>query len=204
MARGTDDRVASLIKRGVLLFSEIVPFPASYLVAAIGAATISKIIEIHHRRVSEILSSELTLRHIPYVEPSDSALVAFYKNNPIYPALATQFEKEIRANNTSALRRWYPFLYNALVLKRQVPALLFHRELQQHHYRDLAELYSNLSFGYEGIEGDTKIEGEINHFASELLEVIGAVYDSAHDELRNKENHLAFDLIDYIREVSAS
>ena len=203
MARA-NDRVASLIERGILLFSEIVPFPAANLVAAVAAGAISKIAEIHSRRVSEILSAELTLRHIPYVEPSDSSLLSFYKKNVLYSQLASEFAKEIENHDTRGLRRWYPFLYNALILKRQVPALLFHREIEEHRYRDLAESYANLSLGYERIEGDTKVEEDINRFAAELLEVLGEVYESARDELKNKENRLAFDLIDYIREASTS
>jgi hypothetical protein len=203
MARG-NDRVASLIKRGILLFSEIVPFPAANLVAAVAAGTVSKIAEIHNRRVSEILSSELTLRHIPYIEPSDFSLLSFYSNNPLYPRLATEFSKEIEAHDIRGLRRWYPFLYNALILKRQVPALLFNREIEEHRYRDLAQSYSNLSLGYERIEGDAKVEKEIDRFAGELLEVLGEVYEAARDELKNKENRIAFELIDYIREVSTS
>jgi len=197
------EKIGELVQRGVLLFSSIIPIPASGLIAAVGAAVISKILEIHERRVTEILSSELSLAHVPYLEPKDGALLEFYRNNPIYPELARAFATEIKTEDLRQLRRLYPFLYNALILKRKIPNLLFHEEIEQKRYRELAEKYEQLSQGYRGIEGKAELEKKINRFAGELLEVILEVYDAAKGQLKTKDNRFAFDLIDYIREAAS-
>ena len=97
------EQVGDLVRRGVVLFSNIVPFPASGLIAAIGAAVISKILDIHQRRVSEILGAELRLDHISYVEPDEDALIHFYNQNPVYPELSVQFKEEIDSRHTGVL-----------------------------------------------------------------------------------------------------
>ena len=197
------EKIGELVQRGVLLFSSIIPIPASALIGAVGAAVISKILEIHERRVTEIVSSELSLAHVPYLEPKDGALLEFYRNNPIYPELARAFATEIKTEDLRQLRRLYPFLYNALILKRKIPNLLFHEEIEQKRYRELAEKYEQLSQGYRGIEGKAELEKKINRFAGELLEVILEVYDAAKGQLKTKDNRFAFDLIDYIREAAS-
>lgn len=198
------EKIGDLIQRGVLLFSQFVAFPASALVAAVGAAVVSKLVEIHHRRVTEVLSEQIGLKHISYLEPDPNTLLKFYKANQLYPGLSEQFEPELHNNDLDNLRRWYPYLYGALILKRQVPALLFHKEIEDGKYRELAENYEVLSHGYEVIQGDPEKQNQVNHFASELWEVIQEIYDAAKDELKGKENAFAFDLIDYIREVATS
>ncbi len=191
------------MQRGVLLFASVVPIPASALIAAVGAAVISKILEIRERRVTEILSSELGLAHVSYVEPKDDALLDFYRNNPIHPELSHEFAAETNAGDLQMLRKFYPFLYNALVLRREIPNLLFHEEIEQNRFRDLAEKYEQLSHGYRGIEGNAELEGQINRFAGELLEVILEIYDAAKGQFKTKENQFAFDLIDTIREAAS-
>ncbi len=191
------------MQRGVLLFSSIIPIPASALIGAVGAAVISKILEIRKRRVIEILSSELGLAHVPYLEPKDESLLDFYRKNPLYPELAHAFATEIGAEDLRPLRRLYPFLYNALILKRKIPNLLFHEEIEQKRYRELAEKYEQLSLGYRGIEGNAELERKINRFAGELLELILEVYDAAKGQFKTKGNRFAFDLIDFIREAAA-
>src|SRR5262249_33336210 len=147
------ERIGGLVQRGVLLFSQFVAFPASALVAAVGAAVIGKVVEIHHRRVTEVLSEEIGLKHISYLEPDPDTLLKFYKANQVYPGLSDQFEPELSNHDLENLRRWYPYLYGALFLKRQVPALLFHKEIEDGKYRELAENYEVLSRGYEVIQG---------------------------------------------------
>ena len=196
-----NEKIGELVRRGVLLFSQAVPFPASALVAAIGAAAVSKILEIHEKRVSEILSSELTLDHISYVEPTRPALMDFYVNNPLYPELAKEFSDEISKQDERRLRSLYPFLYGALVLKREIPNLLFHREIQQKQFRKMAENYEQLSRGFHGLEGDAALYDKINHFGGELLEVLNEVYEETKKEITTEKRKFAFDVIDYIREV---
>jgi hypothetical protein len=199
-----NERIGELIQRGILLFSQFVAFPASALVAAVSAAVISKLVEIHHRRVTEVLSEQIGLKHISYLEPDPDTLLKFYRANPFYPGLADQFNPELESHDVQNLRRWYPYLYSALILKRQVPALLFHKEIEDGKYRELAENYEVLSHGYEVIQGDPDKQGQVNHFAEELWEVVQEIYEAAKDELKGKENAFAFDLIDYIREVATS
>ncbi len=196
------EKIGALVQRGVLLFSGIVPIPAPALIGAVGAAVISKILEIRERRVTEILSSELALAHVAYLEPKDEALLDFYRKNPVYPNLAHAFATEISAQDLSELRRLYPFLYNVLILKRKIPNLLFHEEIEQKRYRELAEKYEELSRGYRGMEGNAELGRKINHFAGQLLEVILEAYDAAKGQLKTKDNRFAFDLIDFIREAA--
>ena len=99
---------------------------------------------------------------------------------------------------------YYPFLYSALVLKREVPLLLFHREIEEKKFRTLAENYQSLSHGYLALEGNVEAHGQINHFASQLLEILMEVYEASKEELKNKENRFAFDWIDYIRDISSN
>lgn len=197
------EKIGALVQRGVLLFSGIVPIPAPALIGAVGAAVISKILEIRERRITEILSSELGLAHVAYLEPKNEALLDFYRINPVYPDLAHAFATEINSADFSQLRRLYPFLYNALILKRKIPAVLFHEEIEQKRYRELTEKYEQLSRGYRGIEGNAELERKINHFAGQLLEVILEAYDAAKGQIKTKDNRFAFDLIDFIREAAA-
>jgi hypothetical protein len=194
--------IAEIIQKGVLLFSEIVPFPASSLVAAVSAAAIAKMVGLHKEHVSEILSTELFPEHFSYVEPDEEALFRFYRDNQLFPDLATEFTEEIAAHDSQKLRRIYPFLYNALILKKQVPTLLFHKQIEQRQYRSLAANYEALAHGYAEIKGDVKIERQINHFATDLLKVLNDIYAASEDELRTPGNHLIFDVIDYIREFA--
>lgn len=203
MASG-DNRLADLIHQGVLLFSQIVPFPASELVAAVSAAAISKIIGLHKEHVSEILSAELLPDHISFVEPDDAGLIRFYSKNPLYPDLAAEFNKEISEHDERKLRRMYPFLYNALILKKQVPLLLFHDQIEKKQYRRLAANYEAISHGFAEIEGNIKVETEINRFAVDLLRVINDVYAASEEQLKNSDNRLVFEIIDYIREVAGA
>jgi len=196
------EQVGNLVRRGVLLFSGIVPFPASSLVAAIGAAVISKILDIHERRVTEILSVELRLDHISYVEPNKDALLHFYSRNPVYPELAEQFSQEISLQNIDILLSYYPYLYSAFVLKREIPSLLFHREIEARQFRALAEDYQTLSRGYHSLEGNVEVQGQINHFGSQLLEVLMEVYEVSKDRLKTKKNQFAFEWMDYIHDIS--
>ncbi len=196
-----NERIGSLLQQGVLLFSRIIPFPASTLVAAIGAAVLTKILEQHENRVSEVLSIDLSAGHIPYVNPNDEELLAFYENNFLFPELKTEFDSEINSKNMERLRQLFPFLYLALVLQRQLPSLLFHQEIEQKQYRDLAIQYEQLSRGYTTIEGSTEIKSNINHFASELLEVLTAAYEAIKKEKKGKENEIIFDLMDSILEI---
>jgi len=196
------DRIGEVVRHGVLLLARVAPIPSPALVSAIGAAVISKIIDLHQRRVSEILSIELSLGHVSAIEPDSEALLAFFAENPIYPELAAQFHNEIRAGDFDYLRSFYPYIYGILILKRRLPALLFHAELEQKQYRKAAEKYAVLSKGYDSIQGDSEVENLINHVGSDLFEVINEAYEAVKDELRNKENQFVFEVIDYIREVA--
>jgi hypothetical protein len=195
------EKIGELVRRGVLLFAQAVPFPSSTLVAAIGAAVVSKIVDLRRKRISEILSSELTLNHISYVEPHKKALLDFYGRNPLYPELAGEFAPEIKAQDIGRLRAVYPYLYSALVLKRKVPVIFFHQEMEHKKYREMAEKYERIAEGFEGIQGDAKLRDQINHFGGELLQVINEAYEAAKGELKTKDREFAFDIIDYIREV---
>src|SRR5436305_1047412 len=105
------ENIGVLVRQGILLFAHVAPIPAPSLVAAIGAAAITKILEVREERISEALSLELSLSHISYLEPDDAELINFYSDNPIYAGLAQDFAPELQRNDNAALRRWYPYLY---------------------------------------------------------------------------------------------
>lgn len=198
-----NQRIGDLVRRGILLFSGVAAIPAPALVAAVSAAAITKLLDIHQRRVTEILSAELTLPHISRVQPDDEQVALFFARNPVYPQLEQQFDEEIRAKNIRRLRDLYPLVHNALILQKQVPALLYHAEIEGKQYRKMALQYEQLVHGYKGIEGNPEIERVANHFAGELLEVLQDIYGAVKDELKDKKNRFAFDTIDYIIEVAS-
>lgn len=198
------EKIGPIVQQGILLFSQVVPFPAAPLIAAIAAAILSKGLELKERRVSEILSSELQLQHVAYIEPDDAELLRFFISNPLFPELAGQFASEIENGDIGRLRAWYPYLYSVLILKRQIPAILFHEALEQRNYRTVAEEYERLSVGFKAIEGDVDLHLRINRFAAELLEVLNEVYEAVKEETENERNRLAFEIIDYIREVATA
>lgn len=194
-------KVGDLVRRGILLFSGITPIPAASVIAAVAAALISKTLDVHHQRVTDALSEELSLTHISYAEPDDRDLLHFYTGNPLHPDLGTEFQKEIQNQDYAFLRKYYLYLYTAFILHREIPRLLFHHEIEDRQYRKVAEEYEALSRGFAGIQGTVELKNQVNHFAMEFLEVLNAVYEAARDELKTKDNRLQFDLIDYIREV---
>ena len=196
------EKVGSLVKRGILLFSGLSPIPAASLISAVAAALISKALMVYRQRLTEALSEELSLTHISYAEPDDDDLLAFYSRNPAYPELALSFQNEIQNEDYATLRRHHPYLYAALILKREIPELLFHQEIKKGEFRKLAEEYETLSHGFATIQGTVELKNQINRFAGELLQVIDGVYDAVKDEMKTKDNQLAFDLIDYVREVA--
>ncbi|HET6268136.1 MAG TPA: hypothetical protein VFG11_10500 [Acidobacteriota bacterium] len=198
------EQIGSLVRKGVLLFSGLIPIPAASLVAALGAAVVSKTLEIHDRRISEALSQELSLAHVAYVEPDDAELLRFYSHNPLYPNLASQFKDEIERNDLITLRRAYKWLYSALILKREIPALLFHQDIESGNYRKLAAEYEELAQGFDRIQGMVKIAEPIDHFGADLWEVVNAAYEAAREELKDKDSSFAFDVVDYIREVATT
>ena len=171
--------------------------------AAISAATITKLLDIHQRRVTEILSSELSLYHISTVEPDDEQVTLFFARNPVYPELEQEFDEEIRAKNIRRLRELYPLVHNALILKKQVPGLLYHAEIESGQYRKMALQYEQLVHGYKSVEGNAQIERMTGRFAQDLFEVLSEIYSAAKGELKNKKNKFAFDTIDYILEVGS-
>ena len=196
-----EERIGSLLHQGIIFFARIIPFPASSLVAAIGAAVLTKILQQHQAHVSEVLSIDLSAGHIPYVNPDDEELLNFYQDNFLFPELKTEFELEINSKDLTRLRSWYPFLYSALVLQRQLPMLLFHKQIQQKKYRALAIQYEQLSRGYSIIEANAAIKSNINHFGQKLFEVLIAAYPEIKKELKDKENQIIFDLMDSILEI---
>jgi hypothetical protein len=198
------EKIGSIVQQGILLFAELVPFPAASLVAAVTAALFAKGFELHNRAVQEILSYELQLQHIAYIEPDDSELLSFFSKNPLFPELAAEFAHETQVRDFRQLRKWYPYLYSVLILKRQIPVLLFHQLLEQRKYRKLAEEYEQLSLGFKAIEGNTELHLKINHFAADLLEVLNEVYEAVKEETEDTRNKLAFEIIDYIREVATA
>jgi len=203
MAVGTS-KLARLIQQGILIFSEVVPFPASTLVAAVSAAAISKMVELHQEHVAEILNMQLLPDHISFVEPTNSELMAFYGNNALFPKLASEFEAEIKSHDFGKLRHMYPYLYNSLVLKKQVPLLLFHEQIEKGQFRNLAATYEALSRGYAEIQGNVKVQEGMNRFGADLLAVLNEVYGASEKELKKSGNKLIFEIIDYIREVAES
>ena len=190
------------MRKGILLFSGSL-LPAPTLVAAVSAAVITKVLDIHQRRVSEILSEELTLPHISRVEPDDEQIALFFARNPVFPELEQEFDPEIRGKNIRRLRELYPFVYNALILQKQIPALLYHSEIEAGQYRKMAFQYEELVHGYKGIQATADAGSKISHFAADLYEVLSEAYAASRDELKNKNNRFAFDTIDYILEVAA-
>lgn len=198
------EKIGPIVQQGILLFSQVMPFPAAPLIAAIAAAILSKGFELKEKRVSEVLSYELRLQHVAYIEPDDAELLRFFKNNPLFPELAGQFATEIENGDIGRLRAWYPYLYSVLILKRQIPAILFHEALEQRNYRTVAEEYEQLSVGFKTIEGEVDLHLRINRFAAELLEVLNEVYEAVKEETENERNRLAFEIIDYIREVATA
>jgi hypothetical protein len=196
-----EERIGSLLHQGIIFFARIIPFPASSLIAAIGAAVLTKILQQHENHVSEVLSIDLSAGHIPYVNPDDEELMNFYQDNFLFPELKTEFELEINSKDLNRLRGWYPFLYSALVLQRQLPTLLFHKQIQQKKYRALAIQYEQLSRGYSIIEANAAIKSNINHFGQKLFEVLIAAYPEIKSELKDKENQVIFDLMDSILEL---
>jgi hypothetical protein len=196
--------IGEVIKQGLLLFSKGFPIPAVGIVSSIAAAVISKSIEVHKKRVSDALAQELSLQHVSYVQPDDSELLNFYKKNPIYPSLAKEFDKEIKAKDWKQLLKFYPYLYSALILKREIPEMLFHQEIEDGEFRKLAMDYEQLSRGYAVIQGKPELKRKVNRFAGQLLQVLEAAYDSAKDKLPGKKTSTVFEVIDLIREIAAS
>jgi hypothetical protein len=197
-----NERIGAIVQQGILTFSRYVPFSASTLVSAIAAAVITKILDQHEERVSEVLSIELSPSHIPYVNPDDAELLAFYEKNFLFPELASEFEPELNTGNISKLRQVYPYLYSALILERQLPTVLFHKEIKEKKYRELAQQYEELSQGFTYIEGNEEVESNINHFAGELLVVLDAAYEAFRKENKNNQYEAIYDLIDVIREIA--
>jgi hypothetical protein len=198
------EKIGSIVQRGILLFSQVVPIPSASLIAAIAAAIFSKSLELKEKHVSEVLSYELQLQHVAYIEPDDEELLRFFEKNPLFPGLSSEFETEIESGDIGRLRAWYPYLYAVLILKRQIPTILFHDALQKGNYRKLAEEYERLSAGFKAIEGDVELHRKMNQFALELLEVLNEVYEAVKAETENERNQLAFEIIDYIREVATA
>jgi hypothetical protein len=198
----TNERIGAIVQQGIVIFSRYVPFSASTLVSAIAAAVITKILDQHEKRVSEVLSVELSPSHIPYVNPDNAELLAFYEKNFLFPELASEFEQELYTGNISKLRQLYPYLYSALVLERQLPTVLFHKEIKEKKYRDLAQQYEELSQGFTSVEANAELESNINHFAGELLVVLDAVYEAFRKENKNNQLEAIYDLIDLVRELA--
>ena len=197
-----NERIGSVVQQGILIFSRLLPFPASTLVSAIAAAVVTKILDQHEQRVSEVLSTELSASHISYVNPDDAEMLAFFEKNFLYPELRSEFEPELNSGNITRLRELYPYIYSALILERQVPALLFHEEIKQKKYRELALLYEELSRGYTAIEGNAELETKINRFAGELLVVLDAAYEAFRKEKKVDKNEIVYEIIDLVREIA--
>jgi hypothetical protein len=196
--------IGEVVRQRLLLFSKGIPIPAVNLVSAIAAAVLSKTLEVHQKRVSEALSQEIRLQHISYVQPDNKELLNFYNKNPIIPELAKEFEKEIKQKGWKSLRKYYPYLYSALVLKLEIPTLLFHQEIEQGEFRKMAIQYEQLARGYAAIEGKPALHRKINRFARQLLEVILEAYDTARKELPRNKNAIAYEILDLIREIASS
>jgi hypothetical protein len=196
-----NERIGAIVQQGILTFSRFVPIPAATLVSAIAAAVITKILDQHEQRVSEVLSTELSASHISYVNPDDSELLAFYEKNFLYPELKSEFQPEIESGNITRLRELYPYIYSALILQRQVPALLFNQEIKEKKYRELALLYEELSRGYTAIEGNAELQTNINRFAGELLVVLDAAYEAFRKEKKNNKDEAIYEIIDLVREI---
>ena len=197
-----NQKIGDLVRKGILLFSGAA-LPAPALVAAVSAAVITKVLDIHQRRVSEILSTELTLPHVSRVEPDDEQVALFFARNPVFPELEQEFDPEIRGKNIRRLRELYPLLYNALILQKQIPALLYHSEIESKQYRKMAFQYEELVHGYKSIQASADAGSRISHFAADLYEVLSGAYAAARDELKDKKNRFAFDTIVYILEIAA-
>lgn len=196
------EKIGSVVQKGILLLSKYLPLPAPAIVAAVSAAAITKILDLREAKITEILSIELNLSHISYVNPDNSELLAFYSRNPIFPELASEFQKEIQSKDFRTLRRFYPLLYGALILKRQVPTLLFHQEIESKQYRNLAMKYEELSKGFSQIDGHADAQNSIDELARDFIEVLSEMFIAAKKELKGKDNQLIFDVIDYVREVA--
>ena len=196
--------IGEVIRQGLLLFSKGFPIPAVGIVSSIAAAVISKSIEVHKKRVSDALAQELSLEHVAYIQPDDEELLNFYKKNPVYPSLAKEFDKEIKSKDWKQLRKFYPYLYSALILKREIPEMLFHQEIENEEYRKLAEEYEQLARGYAVIQGKPELKRKVNRFAGQLLQVLEAAYDSAKDKIPGKKAGTVIEVIDLIREIAAS
>jgi hypothetical protein len=196
-----NERIGTVVQQGILTFSRFVPIPAATLVSAIAAAVIVKILDQHEQRVSEVLSTELSASHISYVNPDDSELLSFYEKNFLYPELKSEFQPEIESGNITRLRELYPYIYSALILQRQVPALLFNQEIKQKKYRELALLYEELSRGYSAIEANAELQTNINRFAGELLIVLDAAYEAFRKEKKNNKHEAIYEIIDLVREI---
>jgi hypothetical protein len=198
----SNERIGAIIQQGITIFSRFVPFTASTLVSAIAAAVLTKILDQHEKRVSEVLSIELSASHVPYLNPDDTELLAFYEKNFLFPELRAQFEAELSSEDLPRLRQLYPYLYAALILKRQLPQVLFHREIEQKKFRDLALAYEELSRGYTAIEADGEFESNVNHFAGELLVVLDAAYEEFRKANKNPKHETIYDIIDLVREIA--
>lgn len=196
--------IGEVVRQGLLLFSQGVPIPAVNLVAAIAAAVVSKSLDVHQKRVSQALSEELALQHISYLEPDNTDLMNFYKKNPLYPGLAIEFAKEIKAKDWKQLRKFYPYLYSALILKREIPELLFHDEMEKGELKKVAIQYEKLGKGYAVIEGKPELRRKVNRFAGQLLEVLEEAYGAAKKEWPRKKSTRALEIIDLVREIATS
>ena len=198
------EKIGEVVRQGLLLFSKGIPIPAVSLVSAIAAAVITKSIEVHRKRVSDALSFQLELQHISYVQPDRIKLLAFFKKNPIYPELAAEFDKEIKTKNWKELNRLYPYLYSALVLENQIPLLLFHKELENGEFRKMALAYEKLAKGFTELNEKPQVRTKVNRFGAQLLEVLSEAYGAARKEMPRKNETIALEVIDLIRELASS
>lgn len=198
-----NEEIGELVRRGATLFSEILPFPVPNIIGAVSAAIITGIMDLKDQRTEEILSLELGFSHISYVEPDLHQMLQFYRENPLYPGLATDFQSELASGEMDLLRSWHPYLYGALILKRRVPQLLFHREIEERNFRALAEQYELVSRGYHSIQSHPNLRLETDRFSLELRPLIEGVYEAAKSEIQDKENRFVFEWIDWIRDLSS-
>jgi hypothetical protein len=196
------EQIGEVVRKGILLFGSAFPLPAPTLVAAVSAAVITKLLDQHARRVSEVLSLELTLPHVSRIEPGNEQLALFFARNPLFPELEQEFGEEIRTKNVRRLRELYPVVHSALVLQRQVPVLLYGAELESRAYRSMALQYERLLRGYGQVQKNSELRKQSGRFATELWEVLEEIYGAIRAETKSKKNQFAFEVMDYILEVS--
>jgi hypothetical protein len=87
-----------------------------------------------------------------------------------------------------------------LILKNEIPTLLFREEIENEEFRQMALDFEKLSKGYSVINAKPAYRNKVNRFAGQLLEVLNEAYAAGRKEF--KKDHIALEVLDLISEIA--